>query len=305
MAEIKAITTINGKTGLIGLIGWPVGHSLSPLMHNSALHFLGLNYSYIPLAVRPELLPKVVDSLKTFGFTGANVTIPYKVEIMQYLDKLDASAVEAGAVNTILCTQWECIGYNTDAAGFVQALLMAGVRVSGKCAAILGAGGAAKAVIAGLSKHGISRVLIGTRQQDKAEELAKAVANNSKRVEYFAYDWQSAKFKTALTACDIIINATPLGMWPKCQDSPPLAWDKIRAETAICDMVYNPLCTEFLKIGAAHSCKTVNGLGMLLEQGVLAFKIWTKQEMPENGIKNLLSATINNINENNGKYQYK
>ena len=305
MDEIKAIISTDGKTRLIGIIGWPVGHSLSPLMHNSAFHFLGLNYNYIPLAVRPEFLPKAVASLKTFGFVGANVTIPYKTEIMQYLDKLDESAAETGAVNTIHCINGECIGYNTDSEGFIQSLLTAAVPVAGKCAAILGAGGAAKAIVAGLRKHGITRVLIGARDLGKAESLASIATKSSNLVEYYAYDWQAAKFGSAITGCDIIINATPLGMWPKYGECPPLAWNKVKEGTVLCDVVYNPVCTEFLKTGAANGCKTVDGLGMLLEQGRLAFKIWTSQKMPKNGIKNLLSAAINNINENYGKCEYK
>lgn len=262
---------ITGKTKKIGIIGWPVGHSLSPAMHNAALADAGLDYVYVPLPVQPGQLKEAVAGLSALGFSGANVTIPHKVEVMQYLDDVDSTARSVGAVNTIVIKEGKCIGYNTDAQGFIGALQRSNIKVADKQAVLLGAGGAARAVVSGLLEAGIKKISIGARNRLKADDFAKDFAGGLITV----YDWQDQSFQETLANCDILINCTPLGMTPKLEETPPVEWTKLKKTAAVCDLIYNPPLTKFLDIAQEAGHLVINGEGMLIGQGVVAFHLWT------------------------------
>lgn len=262
---------ITGNTKKVGVIGWPVGHSMSPSMHNAAFRAAELDYVYVPLAVQPGQLRAAVDGLKALGFVGANVTIPHKVEIMTYLDEIDCTAKRIGAVNTIVVKDGKCIGYNTDAQGFIAALREHSISIDGRQAVLLGAGGAARAVIAGLSEAGIEKIHIGARSRVKAEAFVEDFPGIA------AYDWHDAAFTEALGQCDILINCTPLGMAPKLEEAPPVMWDSLNKTAAVCDLIYNPQLTTFLKVARERGHITLNGEGMLIGQGAAAFYLWTGQ----------------------------
>lgn len=263
---------ITGKTKLIGILGWPVEHSLSPLMHNAAFIAAELDYIYIPLPVKPEDLGEAIKGLRVMGFFGANVTIPHKVAVMQYLDKIDYSAQLVGAVNTIVIRNGRCIGYNTDAEGFVQSLQTKNVTIAGKRAVLLGAGGAARAVACGLIEHGIKTVIVGTRNKDKAQDF---VALFPQRDKLTGCCWEEKLFTSALQECDLLINTTPIGMSPNIGQEPPLDWCQVNAAAVVCDLIYNPRQTQFLSKAAKFGHSVINGEGMLVEQGALAFNLWT------------------------------
>lgn len=268
---------ITGKTKTIGILGWPVGHSLSPLMHNAAFAALTLDYIYVPLPVHPDHLKQAVEGLKSIGFVGANVTIPHKVAIMPYLDKLDQSAQLAGAVNTIVVKQGKCIGYNTDAQGFILSLTGKNVTIKDKTAVIMGAGGAARAVVCGLLEQGIKKIIIGTRSAAKAEEFIK---NFPAQSNLQGCNWGEQIFKAAITQCDILINCTPIGMEANDQISLPIDWKDVPKNAVICDLIYNPPLTQFLADAQNRGHLIINGAGMLIEQGALAFELWTGENAP-------------------------
>jgi shikimate dehydrogenase len=263
---------ITGKTKTVGIIGWPIGHSLSPLMQNQAFETLNLDFVYIPLPVPPNQLEAAVNGLKSMGFAGANVTIPHKVTIMKYLDEIDETAERIGAVNTLVLRDGKTVGYNTDAAGFIRSLADRQVFVDGKKAIVLGAGGAARAVVCGLSAHGIASVTVATRDLEKATQFTQLFKNE---VPMTACHWQQTNFLGHLQQCDLLINCTPIGMSHDSGKAIPVTWNELPAHVVVCDLVYNPPVTHFLKSAAEYGYKTINGEGMLAAQGALAFELWT------------------------------
>ncbi|GMA99454.1 shikimate dehydrogenase [Pelosinus sp. IPA-1] len=268
---------ITSKTKKIGILGWPLGHSLSPLMHNAAFTALNLDYVYVPLPVQPENLAQAVAGLKAMDFTGANVTIPHKVAIMSYLDEIDLSAQLVGAVNTILIKEGKCIGYNTDAQGFIQSLTRNNVTIMDKKAVIMGAGGAARAVASGLIQNGIQQITIGTRNPLKAQEFTCLFPNFKNLL---GCNWRDSTFTNQVKECDILINSTPIGMSANEKEELPILWENVNKDAAICDLIYNPPMTAFLNAAQIRGYRTINGAGMLVEQGALAFELWTDKQAP-------------------------
>ena len=268
---------ITGKTQTIGILGWPVAHSLSPAMHNAAFADLALDYSYIPLPVHPDHLEQAIQGLKSMGFVGVNVTIPHKVTIMPFLDEIDPSAQLAGAVNTVVIKQGKTIGYNTDAQGFVLSLTTKDVTINNKTAVIMGAGGAARAVVCGLLAQGIKKIIIGTRSQLKAEDFVKTFPN---RNNLQGCNWDEEIFRNEIRQCDILINCTPIGMEANSKETLPVQWQDVPKATLVCDLIYNPPLTPFLIAAQKHGHVIINGAGMLIEQGALAFELWTGKKAP-------------------------
>ena len=280
---------ITGKTKLVGLIGYPVGHSLSPLMHNAAFSALELNYIYVPLPVEPDHLEQALVGLKAMGFVGVNVTIPHKVAIIPYLDEIDRSAELVGAVNTIVIREGRCIGYNTDAQGFIQSLTSKDITMKGKNAVIMGAGGAARAVVCGLIDHGISQIVIGTRNKLKAQDFIKLFPAE---INIQGCDWQEKIFTDAITQCDILINCTPIGMSANNEVALPINFQDLKASALVCDLTYNPPMTRFLTYAQSRGHMVINGAGMLVEQGALAFELWTDEIAPRNIMSGMLVKFI-------------
>ena len=280
---------ITGKTKIVGILGYPVGHSLSPSMHNAVFRALELDYIYVPLPVEPGQLGQAVSGLKAMGFVGANVTIPHKVSIMPYLDELDRSAELVGAVNTIVIKQGRCIGYNTDAQGFIQSLVAKNIAVNGKKVVIMGAGGAARAVVCGLIAQGINQIIIGTRNEDKAQEFVKLFPAGAN---IHGCDWRKEIFADAIEQCDILINCTPIGMSSSQEIQLPINWQNVKPTAVICDLIYNPPLTPFLAYAQSRGHLVINGAGMLVEQGALAFELWTGKSAPRDIMLETLAKFI-------------
>lgn len=277
---------ITGTTKTVGIIGWPVEHSLSPALHNAAFGQAGLDYVYVPLPVRPNELGSAVSGLKSLGFVGANVTIPHKVNIMPFLDEIDRSAQQVGAVNTVVIADGRAVGYNTDAEGFVQSLFTAGICVKGKNAVLIGAGGAARAVICGLHNHGVGQLVVAARVPEKAREFASGFSEI--KVEVQGYGWDEAEFCDALDNCDILIQCTPVGMFPHTEEEIHFDWARLNPAAVVCDLIYNPPLTRFLLTAKARNHQILNGAGMLLEQGALAFTLWTGVKAPRQVMADVL-----------------
>ncbi|MDT8901809.1 shikimate dehydrogenase [Anaeroselena agilis] len=265
---------ITGKTRVCAVIGWPVEHSLSPAIHNAAFAAAGLDYAYIPLAVAPGGLAAAVAGFRAAGFAGINVTVPHKVNIIPLLDALDRSAELVGAVNTVVFADGRATGYNTDLAGFVNSLLADGVAITGRRAMLLGAGGAARAVAWGFLEHGAAAVTVAARDALKATAFAASFPAGA----VAGCGWQGEPFAAVLGNCDILVNCTPLGMYPNVNEEVPLNWAALSPGATVCDLIYTPALTGFLARARERGHQTVGGAGMLIEQGAAAFALWTGRE---------------------------
>jgi shikimate dehydrogenase len=279
---------INAKTKLIGLLGHPVEHSFSPIMHNAAFRDKNLNYVYLAFDVLSENLKYVIDGAKAMGIVGFNVTIPHKIEIMKYLDEIDESAKLIGAVNTIKIENSKAIGYNTDGLGARMALEEEIGEVKDKNIIIYGAGGAARAVAFELAKN--NNIIIANRTIEKAKSLAEEIREKLNKTE------EGVKYSgldVNLDRIDVIINATPIGMYPNVDVEPIVKAEMMHKGMVVMDLIYNPLETVLLKEAKKAGAKAINGLGMLIYQGAIAFEIWTNEKPNIEVMKN---AIINHLN---------
>ena len=272
---------VSGKTKICALIGDPVEHTMSPVMHNAAFKKLGLDYIYIPFRVRAEELARAVDGMRALSMRGFNVTIPHKVTIIPMLDSIDPIAEKIGAVNTVVNDNGELTGYNTDATGFLQALLEQGVEPGGKDVVVLGAGGASRAISYILAERD-ARLTVLNRQleMDWAVELARRIHEDLGK-EVRVFELSSGKLETVLEGADILINATSVGMSPNSEESPVSA-ELIKPDLVVFDIVYNPIRTKLLREAEAAGARTGSGVDMLAWQGALAFEKWVGQPAPLN-----------------------
>lgn len=286
--------SITGKTSLVGLIGWPVAHSLSPSMHNAAFAELGLDWAYVPLPVRPDDVEQALKGLAALSFVGANVTVPHKQAVMRYMDELSDSARITGAVNTIHFQNGKFSGYNTDAIGFLNSLKEANCDPQGMRVAVLGAGGAARAVVFALARAGADSIIVLNRTAERGAflvgDLAAAFPNSSLTFEALT----SESLAVLDSTVDLVINSTSVGMYPNVEASPWPADVPMPANVIFCDLVYNPLETVFLARAHAAGATTVDGLGMLVHQGAYAFEKWTGQSAPVDVMRQACLSKLKN-----------
>ncbi len=270
---------ISGKTAVCGVIGDPIEHTMSPVMHNAAFKKLGLDYLYVPFRVRKEELGRAVEGMRALNIRGLNVTIPHKVAIIPLLDKLDPLVEKIGAVNTIVNDGGVLTGYNTDATGFLQALLEEEVEPEGKNIVILGAGGASRAVSFILAERGASLVILNRQLElDWAEELARRISQSFNK-EVKALILNEENLAVVLERADVLVNATSVGMSPKIDETPVPA-RLLKPGLIIFDILYNPIQTRLMKEAEAAGAQTIGGLDMLVWQGALAFEKWTGHKAP-------------------------
>ena len=270
------------------ILGYPVGHSLSPKMHEAAFKAAGYpNYNYIPIPVQKGRLMLAVEGLKGLGFRGANVTIPHKSSVMKFIDAVDSDAMIIGAVNTLVNDGGMITGYNTDVTGFLKSLKAAQFMPEDCNAVILGAGGAARAILWGLCKRRAGYITIGVRNPKKAKVLEDdfCIYGNVE-----VMDWNSEYFRDILQTADILINTTPLGMYPAVDEMPPVDLKLLPEGALVYDIVYNPAKTKFLQTAESLGYPTLNGLDMLLLQGEEAFRLFT-DELPDLEIMRKVAET--------------
>ena len=268
---------ISGAARICGVIADPVGHTVSPAMHNAAFEQVGIDYLYVPFQVKKEELGKAIAGMRALNIRGLNVTIPHKVAVIPFLDDLDDLAQRIGAVNTIVNDDGVLKGYNTDATGFLRALLERGVEPKGKTVSILGAGGASRAVSLALAERG-SNLIILNRTWDKVKEQADRISQLCQR-EVQALKLDRENLAKALNKADILINTTSVGMSPDIEETPVTA-DLIKPPVIVFDIVYNPIKTRLLKEAEAAGAETISGIDMLVWQGALAFEKWTGLKAP-------------------------
>jgi shikimate dehydrogenase len=261
---------ISGKTRVLALIGHPVGHSLSPAMHNAAFAADGLDFVYVCLDVDPHDLPAAVRGLAALKLRGFNVTMPHKRAMIPLVDELDDSARVSGAVNTVVIEAYALRGFNTDGGGMVMACQEAGIELSGRSILLLGAGGTAAAIAVAFGKAGAGELHIANRSVERAAHLRdKLLALGIKRPAVHHLD--------ALPDAEIVVNTTPLGM--KEGDPIPVPPDYVREGMVFCDAVYRPGTeTPLIRLARKRGAPVVAGGRMLLYQGVLAQKLWTGRE---------------------------
>lgn len=281
-------------TDIYGILGFPVGHSRSPAMHNSAFHALGIDAMYVPFAVPPERLPAAIASIRPLNLRGLNVTLPHKTNVIPLLDRVEPDALAIGAVNTLFFEGDKLVGMNTDAPGLTRSLLEAGLRLQGARVTVVGAGGAARASVVGLARAGATRISITARRTPEAEklvaELAAAAAPAVLRVE----TWERAAHRRCMSETDLLIQATSATL----DDGPAAAalaealpLDALPDSAAVVDLVYKPRVTSVLKLAKDLQKQTVDGLGMLLYQGAIAFEKWTGQPAPIKVMQAALDAS--------------
>ena len=276
---------ISGKTKVLGLLGYPVEHSLSPAMHNAAFEYLRLDCCYVTFSIKPGFLKDAVRSVKALNLAGVNVTMPYKEDVIPLLDGVDVDASFIGAVNTIVNSNGKLIGYNTDGRGFMKSLSEAQIAVNKKNVLILGAGGASRAIGFYLAKKA-SALFIYDIDRKKSGKLIRDLNKMCKNVLPFSF--QPSAFSHQLHDIDIIINATPLGL--KKGDALPIDINLLKPRHVACDLIYKK--TPLLQRASRKGCRTLNGLGMLLWQGVFAFELWTGKKPP---VEVMRKALVSNI----------
>ena len=264
---------ITGKTKILGVIGAPIAHSLSPIIQNAALHEAGLDYVYTAFPVHRVALASAVCGLRDAGVVGFNVTIPFKTEIMPLLDALSEDAQRIRAVNTVvIASDGTMTGHNTDVTGFMAGFAARGIGLAGKRTVLIGAGGAARAALWGLLRSGVSSVCIGVRNLAKGKALCTDFAEDGTLA---VYCFDDPHFRDVLCTADIVVQTTPIGMSPQTDAMPPVDPAAISPSAAVYDLIYTPAETAFLRVAAAHGCTTINGETMLVMQGAEAFSLWT------------------------------
>lgn len=279
---------ITSMTKLYTLIGDPVEHSLSPVMHNAAFQFLNLDYVYLAFRVDPKELKQTIAGMRSLGILGFNVTVPHKVSIMKYLDEVNPLAAEIGAVNTVVNKGGRLIGYNTDGAGAVAAL-EEHTDLHGKRVLLLGAGGAARALAFYLAPLAGSLVIVN-RTEATATDLADALNKRFKTASIEGMKLTENVLRRELEDVDILINATSVGMYPNV-DETLVNKGLLHPKIVVFDVVYNPLETRLLREAEVAKAKTVNGLKMLAYQGALSFEILTGRKPPVDVmVKTLIEA---------------
>ena len=286
---------INGTTMLAGVIGWPLDHSLSPVMHNAVYAELGLDWVYVPLAVADEVgLRRLVAAIRSLPFVGFNVTMPYKAAILELCDEVATAAQVAGAVNTVHCTDDRLIGYNTDGRGLLETLERdANFDPAGKSVAILGAGGAAGGAFVALILAHAARITLVNRDVARAEELTERMGSHSAGIHVEALAYAGAE--QAVREADLVINATSVGMQPGDPCPIPAQW--LSSTQVVFDMVYGTSeRTALVTCGESVGAKTLDGLGMLVCQGATAVDIWNTGSQEHTPREVMLDAARREIN---------
>ncbi len=275
---------ISGRTRICGIIGDPVEHTMSPVMHNAAFKNKGVDYVYLAFRVRKEELGKAIEGMRALNMRGLNVTIPHKVAVIPFLDELDPLADKIGAVNTIVNNDGVLKGYNTDATGFLQALRERGVEPKEKSVVILGAGGASRAISFTLAEGGAHIVILNRLLElDWATELANRISQIFTR-EVEALELNKENLSRVLGKADILVNATSVGMSPNVNET-PVKSDLLRPNLVVYDIVYNPIKTRLQREAEVAGATVISGLDMLVWQGALAFEKWTGLKAPVNLMK--------------------
>ena len=280
---------ISGKTRICGVIGDPIEHTLSPIIHNAAFEALEIDYLFLAFRVKSEDVEKAMSGMRALNIHGLNVTMPHKNAVIQYMDEVDPTCKITGSANTILKKDERLFGFNTDGVGALNALEKNGVAVRGKKVLLLGAGGAAKAIAYTLSQEAEELVILN-RTAKPAAELAYLLKQKfNKKIR--ADELSPNAVEDNLADAHVLINATSVGMNPNA-DQTPVAPELLKPDLAVLDIVYNPIETKLAKDAKAAGAKVVSGVEMLIYQGAASFEIWTACNAP---VEVMRKAALNHL----------
>ena len=276
---------ITGKTKLLGVIGYPVEHSLSPVMHNAAIKAINdqqnvIDYVYLPFPIKPENLKTAIAGFSAIGIQGFNITIPHKQAILPLLSEVSTLAQAVGAVNTVYQTDkgWE--GTNTDVAGFLSPLKTYNWDWHQKVALILGNGGASRAVVAGCTQLGCAEIHIIGRSKEKLAAFQQSWINSPLPVNLKIHKWD--EISKLISQADLLVNTTPIGMYPNIEQSPvdDKVFDLLSPGAIVYDLIYIPNPTKFLQQALVRGATPIDGLEMLVQQGAAALELWLQKSVP-------------------------
>jgi shikimate dehydrogenase len=280
----------NYKAELVGVFGHPVAENPTVALQEAAFRELGLNWRYLTIEVYPEDLGDAIQGLRAFNMRGVNLTIPHKVEVLKHLDEVSQSARLMGAVNTVVRRGARLIGENTDGQGFMRSLVGdAQINPGGKQVVVLGAGGAARAITVELALAGAARITVVNRSIQRGKELVELLLKEtSSAAEFVSWEQDYA----APTNTDVLVNATSIGLFPDIDAKPAIDYNSINQKMVVCDVIPNPPLTPFLKESQARGARTLDGLGMLVYQGAIGFKLWTGLEAPVAVMRSALEKAL-------------
>jgi shikimate dehydrogenase len=283
---------IGGRTKPYAVLGHPITHTLSPVMHNAAFQSLGIDAVYLAFDVSPSDLPTALSAMRDLAFGGLNLTVPLKEEVLKYLSQSDSNAERLGAVNTVeFLSDGTTKGYNTDGAGFVDGVKEAfGVNINGLSVLLLGSGGAGRAVAITCAIKGAKKVAIGNRNLGRAVRLAEEISRLAPSVAVEAVDVGGQALLRACEAAQLIVQATPIGL--RKDDPSLLEPEAFHPGQMAYDLIYTAPETAFMKAATRGGAKSANGLGMLLHQGARAFTIWTGKEAPVEAMRRALVTEV-------------
>ena len=268
----------NYRAELVGVLGDPVDGNPTGVMEEAGFEHAGLNWRYITVKVLPDALDDAMAGVRAFNMRGVNLTMPHKINVLKHMDALSEAARVIGAVNTVVCRpDGTLFGENTDGKGFVQSLRDAGVPLEGKAVCLLGAGGAARSIGVECALAGASKVVVVNRDAGRGQALVDIINGNTDcKAEY--RPWSGPAIVPEDT--DILINATSVGLHPNGHECPDVDFDGVRPGMTVCDVIFNPVNTPFLTRAAERGAKTVDGLGMLVNQGSYNYELWTGEKAP-------------------------
>lgn len=278
------------NTELIGLIGYPIKQSFSPFIHNVAAELTGTKIIYMPFEVHSSNLKNAVRGMVALGLKGFNVTVPHKVKVVDYVNKLSEEAAVIGSVNTVVNELGKLVGYNTDVNGILDSLTAHKSKISGNEVCVIGAGGSARAVIYTLARYfKPQKIYLVNRTDQHAEALKQHFKSKMKFDAIVTKELQQPDLINVLSSCSLIVNSTPVGMYPTIDDSVLSTADVFVKDQIVFDLVYNPVKTKFLQLADSKNAVTINGLNMLVQQAAKSFNLWTGNEFPtEKVYKSLL-----------------
>jgi len=272
---------ITSKTKTLGIFGYPISHTLSPAMHNAVIKALGLDMVYLPFEVKPSNLKEAINGIKSLGIIGVNITIPHKESVIRFLDDISEEARLVGAVNTIVYKDRKLVGYNTDGSGYMASLKEElGFNPKSKRIIIIGAGGAARGILAALATQKPKSITVANRTLSRAVSLIKAFKGKFRDTRFEAIDLDNNMLKMSFNSVDLLINTTSVGM--KQSKALKIPLETLPKIAIVSDIIYNPLETLLLKKAKKIGLTTHGGLGMLVHQGARSFKLWTGMDAPMN-----------------------
>jgi len=285
---IKGVITVNNKDQILGLLGKNIEFSLSPKIHNYLSNVMGLNYHYFIFDIEDSTdLKKAIEAMRVLKIQGVNVTIPYKKDVMQNLDRIDQNVKKLGAVNTIKNEEGQLVGYNTDVDGFDELAYNKGVNFAHKTVSLIGAGGAAAAVVYYLAKTDLKKLYLINRTIGRAEQLKTDFLQDIAQIEVI--ELSGNRLSTAIDHSDIIINSTPLGLQDRYEQISPIKADLIKEKHTVIDLVYKPRITKLLQDAKDQDARIISGIEMLIYQAVKSFEIWTGALVEYDLVKELIN----------------